>query len=401
MRRSTAFIVLGWIACAALACSGGGASPAVRPGGGALDELVVRRGEFHERFLLTGELSAVRSDDIVVPRTPSWQIQIRWMENDGAQVAAGQKVLEFDNSSFAGNLEEKRLSLAQAANEMIRQEAAGKAAEADAEFDLEQKKTALDKARIEAAVPSELRKAREYEEKQLALRRAEMEFEKSGDTLQAQRKGAREDRAVRRLQLDKARREIEIAERAIAALSLDAPRSGLLVVNDHPWEGRKFQVGDSAWVGLAVMSIPDLSEMEVEAMLMDVDDGRIAAGMSATCTVDAWPDLAFPCRVKEITPIAQEVSRRSQRRAFRAVASLDRSDPERMRPGMSVKVEVEIRKIDDALLAPRAALDLESSPPRALLWGGGEADVRLGPCGALECVVEEGLEAGARLRSRG
>ena len=388
------------LALAAAACSGTSASRAPSPGGTGADDLVAHRGTFHERFLLTGELRAVRSDDIVVPRTPSWEIPIRWMETDGARVEAGQKVLEFDNSSFAGSLEEKRLSETQAANDLLREDAAASATEDEAKFEVEQRRTALEKARIDASIPPELRSAREHQEKQLALRRAEMEYEKAVDTLEAQRKGTKEDLDVRRIQLAKARREIATAEQAIEALMLMAPRAGILVVGEHPWEGRKLQVGDSVWVGLPVMSIPDLTEMKVAAILSDVDDGRVVSGMSAVCTLDTYPELPFPATVVEVTPIAQEIGRRSQRRGFQVSVRLERSDPERMRPGMSVKVEVDARTIENALLVPRAALDLRADPPRALLEGGGEAAVRLGPCGAVLCVVEEGLADGARLRRR-
>jgi hypothetical protein len=68
---------------------------------------------------------------------------------------------------------------------------------------------------------------------------------------------------------------------------------------------------------------------------------------------------------------------------------------------MSAKVEVEVLRRAGVLLAPRAALDRGASPARALLEGGGEAEVRLGPCNAQECVVEGGLAEGTRLRNRG
>jgi len=59
-------------------------------------------------MLLTGVLRATEAENIVVPRTPSWQVQIRWLEEDGAQVTAGQKIIEFDNSAFAGTIEDKK-----------------------------------------------------------------------------------------------------------------------------------------------------------------------------------------------------------------------------------------------------------------------------------------------------
>ncbi len=384
----------------ALSCPGSRSASATEAGDKGQPGPVVRRGDFHGRFLLTGELRAVRSTDLVVPRTPSWQIPIRWMETDGATVQAGQKVLEFDNSSFTGELEEKRLAEAQAENALLAQEARAVATDAENRYQLEQRRSELEKARIDAAIPAELRSQRDHQEKQLALHRAQAQHDKARETLEAHRLATQEERQVFRIQLEKATREVKIAEQAIGTLVLTAPRAGILIVNDHPWEGRKLQVGDSVYVGLAAMSIPDLSEMEVEAMLVDVDDGIIAVGMPATCTLDTYPDQSFPGSVKEIAPIAQAMGRRSQRRAFRAVIDLERSDPGRMRPGMSVKVEIATGTLADVLLAPRASLDLDANPPQALLVDGGSARVALGPCGALECVVERGLQEGTLLRSR-
>jgi hypothetical protein len=64
---------------------------------------------------------------------------------------------------------------------------------------------------------------------------------------------------------------------------------------------------------------------------------------------------------------------------------------------MSVKVEVLASSLADALLAPRGGLDLGVEPPIAHLAGGGRREVRVGPCNALECVVEDGLAEGDRL----
>jgi multidrug efflux pump subunit AcrA (membrane-fusion protein) len=81
--------------------------------------------------------------------------------------------------------------------------------------------------------------------------------------------------------------------------------------------------------------------------------------------------------------------------------ALERTDPERMRPGMSVKVAVTARRIEDAILAPRDALDLGTDEPHAVLAGGARVPVVLGPCDALRCVIEAGLEAGQPLRAKG
>jgi multidrug efflux pump subunit AcrA (membrane-fusion protein) len=149
------------------------------------------------------------------------------------------------------------------------------------------------------------------------------------------------------------------------------------------------------------MSIPDLSRMQIEALHFDVDDGKIARGMKARAALDTYPDEVYSGEVVEISPVAKEEGRQGVRRVFNVTVALDRSDPERMRPGMSVRVEIFTPTRDDALVIPRAALDFASEPVRALLADGSAADVRLGPCNATSCVLEEGVEEGTRLRARG
>jgi multidrug efflux pump subunit AcrA (membrane-fusion protein) len=383
-----------------VAASGCGGAQAERPSDSSRTpaaDYTVRRGEFVEPFLMTGQLEAVRSDSIIVPRNPSWNIQIRWMETDGVRVEEGQKVVELDNTALVSEADEKYLSVLDKIDERDQKQATFAAEEQDKVFQLEQKRVELAKAEIEASIPESIVERRAYQERQLALRRAQSEHDKAQEELEAFRKASASEMAVLEIALDKARREFEAAEQAIATLTLGAPRGGLLVVAENPWEDRKFQVGDTAWTGLTVARIPDLSEMRIESRLDDVDDGRVEIGDRATCTMDAYPELPIPCRIVDLTPIAQEGDRQSVRRAFRVSVTLDRTETALMRPGMSVKVEVLASSLADALLAPRGGLDLGVEPPIAHLAGGGRREVRVGPCNALECVVEDGLAEGDRL----
>ena len=43
----------------------------------------------------------------------------------------------------------------------------------------------------------------------------------------------------------------------------------------------KVQVGDTMFAGWPVLSIPDLTDMRVQALLPDVDDGTLHVGMKA------------------------------------------------------------------------------------------------------------------------
>jgi HlyD family secretion protein len=361
--------------------------------------LRVRRGTFTNTMLLTGELEAARGAMVSVPQLPSWQSSIKWLCADGADVRAGDRVAELDNTSFSADLYKKREDLTQAEQELQQKEAEWAADLRDKQFDLEKKRAELEKAKIEAEVPRDIVSNRDYEERQKKLRRASTDYDKTHATFTAQQKAVASDRANLQLKIDRARREYETAESSIQALVLRAPRDGIVVIRDHPWEGRKLQASDQVWVGFAIAMIPDMDSMQVAASLPDVDDGRVKAGMPAVVTLDGYPSMRFPARVVSVAAVAQESARLSLRRAFRVSVRLDQVDRTRMRPGLSARIEVARAWRNGVLLAPRAALDFSTAQPRARLDSGKLVNVSVGDCNSQECVVTSGLEEGARLRS--
>ena len=139
----------------------------------------MRRGDLTETVLLTGVLRATVAENIVVPRTPSSQVQIRWLEDDGARVTAGQKIVELDNSAFAGTIEEKKLALNKAEKEHLQQLAQNDAQEAGKIFEVERTQGELEKAEIDASVPQDILSLRDYQDRMLALERTRVAHEKA------------------------------------------------------------------------------------------------------------------------------------------------------------------------------------------------------------------------------
>jgi multidrug resistance efflux pump len=409
-RSAPLCLLLAFLAClAALAgCSGASAhAQAGRDSG-----LVAHRGAFRQRLVLSGELVAEKGESLNVPRTNAFQLSIRWLAKDGTQVKAGDPVVAFDNSTFSSDLEEKRLSASQAGSDLATAQAELKTTGSERQFNVAKAKSAVEKARLEASVPPEIIPRREYQERQLALARAESELAKAKEVLTTESKVSNTGVAIQRITLEKSRRDIQTAEETIQALDLRAPRDGMVLVGNSPFEEHKYQVGDSVWPGLPIATLPDLASMIVQASLSDVDDGRIAPGAEVLCTLDAYPATTYRGHVVEISPVARQSRRSPLLRYFPVRITLDQADTRRMRPGMSVRVEVLSPEIRDALLVPRVALDfgIDGSAakdakagkggPRVLLAGGGTAPVRLGACSANECVVESGVAEGTRLRSR-
>jgi HlyD family secretion protein len=393
------------MALIALAC---GANAASRPGvsSGTVGEpdppgeATVRAGKIEDVFLLTGELNALHSLDLVTPRSDTWQVQIKWIAEDGSELQQGDRAIEFDNTQILQTIEEKKLRLIQSEIDLESREASLRAEEEEKQFALERAEIGAEKARAEAAVPEDLLERRKWQEQQAALRSAEAALKKAQLAVEAFRISSKSDLAVLRIAREKAARDIESAQASLDGLALKAPAAGIFVIGDYWREERKFQVGDTTWPGQTIATIPDLSAMEVVGLLPEVDEGKIAPGMPARCVLDTYPDRVFAGKIEEVASIADEGGFRT-RGGFRVKVSLEKSDPALMRPGMSVRVEVVRRAWDRALIVPKAAIHREASAAFVHRAGGGPpVEVRLAACTPTDCVVESGIEEGARVEIR-
>ncbi|MGE0551377.1 MAG: efflux RND transporter periplasmic adaptor subunit [Kofleriaceae bacterium] len=363
-------------------------------------DVKVARGDISDRTLLTGQLEAGSALDLIVPMTEAWQLTIRWLAEDGAVVKAGERVLEFDNSQFTTGLEEKRIAASDAADAFhSAREISGLAIDVK-EHELQQNKIALDRATVLADVPADLLPQRTVQERLLEKARAEVAVTKAQTELASEKQAAGLDQEVKRIALEKAKRAIDTAEKTIADLVMKAPRDGVMLVLDHPWRGNRFRTGDAVQPGMKIVTFPDLSQpMRVRAELSDVDDGRVAVGAKGTCTLDAYSAEPTPCEVIELAPVAGTPARESLRRAFSVVLSLPNTNAERMRPGMSVKVDLPgpgSRK--NVLVVPRDAVVL-GDKPTVQLANGDRRDVKLGPCDAQRCAIESGVTEGDLIRA--
>src|SRR6185295_8828557 len=238
VRRSLALLVLCFPLFAALGCQGAVGSAAVDT---SQPELTVRQGEVRPCQLLTGELVAEQAEVLSVPQVPSWQAQIRWLAKDGSEVKAGDPVAIFDSGALASDIEEKKLQATEAERKLEQKMAEAETNAAEKRYAIEEKRTAVGKARTKAEVPPELVPQAEYQERRRELARAEGELAKAERALATQVATGRADLEVDRISLAASRREIDTAERGRSALSLTAPRAGLVLIGKHPWEDRELR----------------------------------------------------------------------------------------------------------------------------------------------------------------
>lgn len=381
------------LAGSAVACGG------VRAGSASTGEALVERRTVEDMFLLTGELAAVRAVELTAPRLPGMDggMQVKWIAQDGAEVAKGDVVVELDNSRVSGTLEEGRTRAAQGAIALEQRQAALDAERSVKAFEVEKAAVALETAKLEAEVPVELRARKEWHEKQQALVKAKAALDKARLTLTAHDRTTAADLNVLRITLDKARREVTQSEESLRGLQLRAPRAGVVLLGRSPNEDRPVQQGDNMWPGLRVASLPDLSELEVAAYLPEVDDGRVLPGQSVRIILDSALERIHEGRIEDVAAVAQDARYAG---GFKVRVSIAKTDPASMRPGLSARVEVVRRTFKDALVVPRSAVSWQDNQAQVARPGGTLSNVTLSACLALDCVIENGLREGDRVAIR-
>lgn len=379
-------------------------SPSASPGAGTErpPALTVRRGPLSDRFTVSGELEAIHSEKLLVPRTPDGMLKLAWMREDGEQVQAGDKLIEFDTSSSDRAIEEKRSALAQRQNELKQEQALAEQTLAEKGMAVQRQRATLSKAEIEAKVPPDLYPRREYEERRLRYLQAQDGLRKAEEELAGQKRTTELELKVKGLALARAEQELKDLSSRLSALLLRAPRAGLLQIALNRREGRRYLVGDSVYYGNSVASLPDLSSMQIRARLSDVDDGAVRPGMAAECILDAYPERRFRGQVRELSPIARVEGRDSQRRFFEVIVSLEHTETSIMRPGMSVRLEVLRRTLPATLQIPRAALSFRSESGGSTVerGDGRSVVVTIEFCEELSCAIREQpeLSPGTELR---
>lgn len=184
------------------------------------------------------------------------------------------------------------------------------------------------------------------------------------------------NKAVSKHDLDAAKAELERAlayeasakaavSKALATLDYDETNLSKAVIYS-PIDGvvleRSVEPGQTVAASLEAPVLftlaEDLSKMELHVDVDEADVGQVQEGQQATFTVDAYPDLAFPARIVQVRYASQEEDGVI---TYETVLNVDNPDLS-LRPGMTGTADIVVKKIENALLLPNAALRF--APPQ-------------------------------------
>lgn len=375
----------------------------------SLPTVEVKRGEFVDYIQVRGQVSATRSMTVAAPFQAGADLQIISLPKNGAQVKKGEVVVRFDATKFEQDLAQNRSALRAADAEIEQTRAQARMKEEQDLTDKMKAKFDLDSAKLDASKQEIVSKI-EGQEAELKVADAAQKLHETEEKLKADQAADAADIAAKKQKRDKALYDVQKAERSVAVLTLRAPGDGLVTLM-HNWRAGgffgnspEFKEGDRAWPGAAILELPDLSTLQVEARIDETDRGRVNLGQTASVRVDAVPDREFVGKVERISPLASIDFSGGWPfpRNFKLELALDQTDS-RLRPGMSATTRLAVDRVPNAILIPTEASFDKSGQTVAYVLRGSKFEERMihvGRRGEGQLLVSSGLTPGEHVATK-
>jgi HlyD family secretion protein len=352
----------------------------------------VKKQKFARVVEADGYLRPVKAIPVSVPDS-DLPLRITWLAPDGVPVKKGDVLARFDDFELRAQL---------ADGQSDREVAAAKRSKERLLLDT----ASRDRARTTAAAGRELLTTRSFQRRDSAifsrdqiveseideqLQEAKVEHARKSETLDRRLGGNK--LALIGVEARKADEAIRRASKGLGALKVESPHDGVFTIK-RGWMNQPLRVGDTVWRGMGLAELSRVEDLEAELFVLEVEAAGLASGRRAELLLEAGTGKVFGARVKSVETVAKRREQKSPTQYFGVVLTLEKTDPEIMKPGQSVRARLFLHE-QEALVLPRPALfdqDGRWIAYRREPQGGFAAvPVKIGPSTAGLCTIESGL----------
>jgi RND family efflux transporter MFP subunit len=347
-----AVAVLGWMIVHQFKSTSGKGQGAVTARPLPVEVKVIRRGSIALHRTFSGELKA-QAEFVVAPKVSGRVLQV--MVNLADRVARGQIVAELDNDEYVQ-------------------------AVAQAGADLEVARANLSQAKS-------------------ALEIAEREFKRTESLLgrgiasDSEYDAARQDQMAKNAQLKVAAAQVAKAESSLETTNI---RLGYTKVTAGWTGGDEYRVvaeryvdeGQTVTANAPLLTIVELNPIVGIFFVTEKEYAYLHPGQPVSLTTEAFPGEPFSGRIERIAP----VFRKSTRQA-RVEMHID-NPQHRLKPGMFIRVSVELARVADAVIIPQQALTVRDDQEGIFIVSGDGRSVAWHP-------VTVGIVDGDQVQAQG
>jgi multidrug efflux pump subunit AcrA (membrane-fusion protein) len=355
----------------------------------------VKKGDFKVIVTTTGELRARKFVQVTGPvggqAANVYQTKIASIVPEGSLVKEGDVIAELDKAPAATKLASVTLDLqkAQAEYTTAQLDSTLNLAQAredvrTAEYVLEEKKLAKEQAKYEAPT---------------IKRQAEIDWEKAERALAQSKRNldTKTKQAVAKMSsvgADLGRQQNNLAniQKFIGDFTVKAPAPGM-VIYLRDWNGKKKGVGSqwNAWEN-SVATLPDLTQMESQTYINEVDVRKISVGQKVQITLDADASKKLEGTVTHIANVGEQKPNQDSK-VFEVKIDVTKADTT-LRPGMTTANAIETASIPNVMSIPLEAVVNEAGYQYAYKKSGSrivKQMIETGTTNDNEIIVRRGL----------
>ncbi|MEQ8239040.1 MAG: efflux RND transporter periplasmic adaptor subunit [Cyclobacteriaceae bacterium] len=359
----------------------------------------VQKGEFVIDVNTTGELEAKNSTEIMGPPTLRnyriWNVNIQKIIPEGSYVKKGQFVASLDPSELTNRMKDMQIELEEKESKFIQ-------TKLDTTLQMRESRDELINLTY-GVQEKELILEQSQFEPPATIKQAEIDLEKAKRALQQ----AKENYLIKERQNVAIMQEVSAKRRKSKneldgmldlqkAFRIMAPEDGMLIYRKG-YDGKAIKEGSqiSAWDPV-VATLPDLSSMNSNTYVNEVDIRRIATGQKVEIGLDAFPDKNLTGKVTKVANVGEQRPN-SDSKVFQVTVEIDAIDGT-LRPGMTTSNKIITTVFQDATFIPLEALHIfQDSITYVFLKEGlsyQKQEVLVGETNANHAQIEMGLKEG-------
>ncbi len=330
---------------------------------------VVERRDMVRTLRVNGTIEATQSYLVAAPQLTGGGLNslvITKLIRAGTPVKKGDLLVEFDRQQQINNALDRRTDFKDLEEQIRKKQADQAYTRAKDDTELKQADDALRAAEFEMQRNEVVSKI-DAEKNQENLEEAKARLAQLRQTYDLKRRAARSELRILEIQRDRARNAMVHAENNAKKMSIASPLGGVVVLNTI-WKGSNMgevQEGDEVRAGVPFLQVMDPNSMQVRAKVNQADVGRFEVGQTVQVRMDAYPDIALPGKVERIARIGASSQFSNRVRNFVVVFSIQGTSP-RLMPDLSSAVDIELGRVQQALVVPRDALVTEGEA--AFVW---------------------------------
>lgn len=359
----------------------------------------VFQGPFVDIVSSTGELRARNSEKIRGPsqmrRYGLYNVKIAELVPEGSYVEEGEVVAKLDKTELSSQLSSVYTDLEKARSQytQVRLDTALKLRDLRSsieslEFDIRQKQNELDQSKYEP--PATIQRLKlDLEKLRQKLRQTRENYEINKEQSEAKMQEASAT-------LSQERAKYEALQELEKEFIIRAPKRGM-VIYKRTYNGGKRTTGStiSPWDPV-VATLPDLSTMESQTFINEVDIRKVEEGQNVEIGLDALPEEMLTGTVTSVANVGEK-RERSDSKVFEVVIEVNESDSA-YRPGMTTSNNIVTRSLDSVVQLPLEAVFTQGDTTFVYTQNGVSTyrqEVELGLSNDQYGVVKRGVEPGA------